>query len=193
MDKEIWKDVPNYIDIKVSNLGNVLRLNNKKNEWLKPAIHKDKDGYLHVNVKQQNGKRYTHIGIHRLVAFAFIPNPNNKPYVNHKDSNITNNKLSNLEWVTAKENHLHAYLYGNLQYCKKVPMKVTLTDFQVSQINKLREYYTVNQISKLFNCKYSTLKNIIRKQKKSEILDNQQPSPYTSIYFKNRCEGRLND
>ena len=73
-------------------------------------------------------------------------------------------------------------LYGKRVKLKKVQKETTLTDFQVSQITTLRTIYTVSQISKLFNCKYTTLKNIIRKQKKSEILDNQQPSLYTSIY-----------
>jgi len=185
MEKEVWRTIPNFCtNIEVSNLGNVRRFDTKNNCWKKPAIHKDKDGYLHINIKKKEAKRYTHQGIHRLVAMAFIPNPENKECVNHIDSNRQNNKVENLEWVTPKENHTHAYLYGKLKLCKQVPRKVVLTDYQVSQINKLRTIYTVNQIANIFNCKYTTLKNIIRKQKKSEILGNQHPSHYTSIYKK---------
>ena len=55
---------------------------------------------------------YTHHSIHRLVAQYFIPNPENKPQVNHKDSNRLNNDIDNLEWATASENVKHWYKYG---------------------------------------------------------------------------------
>ena len=189
---ELWKDVKSfeglyqvstlgrvrsldkYIDVKIRNVDKVL----KRGKILKPSY--DKDGYLRICLCENQQRIYR--SIHRLVAMAFIPNPDNKPCVNHIDSDITNNKVDNLEWVTPKENVHHSYLYGKRVKLKNVQRETILTDFQVSQITTLRTIYTVSQISKLFNCKYTTLKNIIRKQKKSEILDNQQPSLYTSIY-----------
>jgi hypothetical protein len=60
------------------------------------------NGYQYVGL-HKNGKRET-FRIHRLVALSFIPNPENKPEVNHKDENINNNKADNLEWLTSKEN-----------------------------------------------------------------------------------------
>lgn len=120
--------------------------------------------------------------MHRLVAKAFIINPFNKEAVNHKDGNRSNNKVENLEWVTAKENVIHSYKYGNRKICKQVPRNTLLTDYQVSQIDNLRKLYTVNQIAKLFNIEYQSLKNIIRKKKQYERLDNQQPSIYNNIY-----------
>lgn len=65
------------------------------------------NGYVNVCVCK-NGKVKT-LRLHRVVAEAFIPNPENKPQVNHKDGNRKNNDLKNLEWVTASENHIHAY------------------------------------------------------------------------------------
>ena len=58
----------------------------------------------------------------------------------------------------------------------------TLEEYKGIQIDKLRELYTVNQIAKLFNIEYQSLKNIIHKKKQCERLDNQQPSIYNSIY-----------
>ena len=70
---------------------------------LKPTIQQ---GYAYVTIYiDKKGKR---VKIHRLVANAFIPNPDNKPYVNHIDGIRSNNRVENLEWVTASENTRHA-------------------------------------------------------------------------------------
>lgn len=65
-----------------------------------------KDGYLRTQLHRKTTL------IHRIVATAFIPNPNNLPEVNHKDGNKQNNSVSNLEWVTRSENQTHAYKLG---------------------------------------------------------------------------------
>ena len=62
----------------------------------------DKKHYMEVNLSKNN--KVTHYLIHRLVAQAFIPNPNNLPQVNHKDENRENNRVDNLEWCTAEYN-----------------------------------------------------------------------------------------
>jgi len=67
---------------------------------------KDRYGYWRVNVTI-NGKSYQK-PVHRLIATAFIPNPDNKPQVNHIDGNKQNNSVENLEWVTNSENRKHA-------------------------------------------------------------------------------------
>ena len=101
---EIWKDIEGFEGLyQVSSLGKVKSLNfnhTKKEKILKHGS--SKEGYLRVNLCKE-GKVTTHT-VHRLVAQAFIPNPDNKSQVNHKDEDKTNNKVENLEWVTNKEN-----------------------------------------------------------------------------------------
>ena len=111
LNKEVWKDIQGYKGLyKVSNLGRVKHLpyeymfNNtkiiKKEHMLKP--YRNNCGYMLVSLS--NHRRTKQFFIHRLVASAFIPNPNNLPEVNHKDEDKTNNKVDNLEWCTRKYN-----------------------------------------------------------------------------------------
>ena len=89
----------------VSQLGEVR--NDKTNKILSQRIQQ---GYRHVGLTI-NGKAKS-CRVHRLVAQAFIPNPENKPYVNHIDGNRSNNNIENLEWCTPKENTQHAVRTG---------------------------------------------------------------------------------
>ena len=107
-DKEIWKDVEGYEGLyKVSSYGNVLSLkycgSNRKHLLAQNPDHK---GYLMVYLSKR-GKRKT-FKVHRLVASAFIPNPNNLPQVNHKDGVRNNNSVDNLEWCDEFQNAQHA-------------------------------------------------------------------------------------
>lgn len=86
----------------INDTGEVYNYNCKK---IKP--HPDKDGYLKVRL--WSGQKYKNFFVHRLVAEAFIPNPENKPQVNHIDGNKTNNNIFNLEWVTQSENMRHCF------------------------------------------------------------------------------------
>lgn len=100
MRKEIWKNIKGFENIyQISNYGNIKNI--KKNILIKPFISK-KTKYYQIDLcKNGHKKRYS---IHRLVAQAFISNPNNFPQVNHKDENKQNNRYDNLEWCTAKYN-----------------------------------------------------------------------------------------
>ena len=101
---EIWKDIKGYEGLyQISNYGNVKSLNYKrtgKERLMKPALQTN--GYFFVWLCNKQNKCFF---IHRLVADAFIPNPDNLPCVNHKDEDKTNNHVNNLEWCTNKYNN----------------------------------------------------------------------------------------
>ena len=108
---EVWKTVDGFENYEVSNLGNIRskdRIVTRKgySARLKGALLKTNlcNGYPRVALYTGNRKSVKQFLVHRLVAAAFIPNPDNLPYVNHKDENKSNNRADNLEWCTAKYN-----------------------------------------------------------------------------------------
>lgn len=107
-DTENWKDVVGYEGLyQVSNLGRVKRVEHKttNNILLEERISGqfiNTNGYATVSLSKAGVDKFQ--GVHRLVAQAFIPNPDNLPFVNHKDENPLNNNVENLEWCTAKYN-----------------------------------------------------------------------------------------
>ena len=116
---EIWKDIKGYEGIyKVSNLGIVIRIggNVKRKEhlmYVPSKIMKPMDngkGYLRIKLTINSKEK--RIMLHRIIAEAFIPNPENKRCVNHIDGNKQNNLLYNLEWCTHSENSQHSIKIG---------------------------------------------------------------------------------
>ena len=109
-EPEIWKPIKGYEGYyEVSDLGRVRGLERYVNGYkIKPKIMSlwlSKGGYCRVCLNKEGVQ--TPISLHRLVASTFIPNPENKACVNHIDGNPSNNKLSNLEWATYRENTTH--------------------------------------------------------------------------------------
>jgi hypothetical protein len=139
--KEIWLDVIGYEGLyQVSNLGRVKSLERfiyagfhnilRKERILKMNI--SKDGYLRVSLSN-NGEKT--IAIHRLICLSFIPNPLNKPTVNHINGIKTDNRLCNLEWATRSENSLHAFKNGlSVGMIGEKHPKSKLTEKQVIEI-----------------------------------------------------------
>ena len=107
--KEVWRKTQ-YKHYEVSNFGRVRSLH-KRNRNNIIAQQTSNNGYKQVWICE-NGREYNK-SVHRMVARAFIPNPFNKPEVNHKDSDKSNNCVENLEWMTRRENELHARENGS--------------------------------------------------------------------------------
>lgn len=117
---EVWKDILGYEGYyQISNLGNVRSLdryvrNGKGTVRFVPGKLRKldllADGYLGISLEKEGRVKY--FKIHRLVAEAFIPNPENKPEVNHKDGDKTNPTVNNLEWATRSDNMDHAWRTG---------------------------------------------------------------------------------
>lgn len=172
MEKEIYNGL--YF---VNELGDVITYNwrnAKKRAVLKPAT--DKKGYLRVGL-QIEGKLITQ-KVHRLIAMAFIPNPLNKPMVNHKDWDKKNNNVSNLEWCTAKENTKHAIDNGIFSFqtpeksintiIKKGELNGVslLTDKKVLEIrNKFKpKIYTRKQLATEYNVSEACIKDVLSRR-----------------------------
>ena len=114
---ENWADIPGYEGLyQISDQGRLKRLESKA--LVKSGCYRTVRERIRTHQQAQrkyisvplskNSQKKTH-QIHRLVALQFVPNPHNKPCVNHKDGNRKNNAATNLEWVTYSENNLHAY------------------------------------------------------------------------------------
>jgi hypothetical protein len=117
----------------------------------KITSHKDKNGYYRIRLVNEHGRKS--VFIHRLLAMTFIPNPENKPCVNHIDCNKSNNDLSNLEWVTQQENIKHAWdnnkcykSYETVKLAHKVTSKKLLdtnTNTIFNSISEAIRYYKI--------------------------------------------------
>lgn len=108
--EEIWTDIKDFPDYKVSNLGRVISFKRNKSHFLSPYFRgSDKKHRGYFAVRLSNETIIKDKDVHRLVAEAFIPNPNNLPVINHKDGDTTNNNVDNLEWCTSSYNTWHAH------------------------------------------------------------------------------------
>lgn len=172
MEKEIFNGL-----YKVNELGQVITenwRNAKKRAILKPAT--DNKGYLRVGL-QVDGKLITQ-KVHRLIALAFIPNPENKPMVNHIDWDKKNNRVENLEWCTAKENTQHAINNGifSFQTSEKSINKIIkkgelngvslLTDKKVLEIRgKFKpKIYTRKMLASEYNVSEACIKDVLSRK-----------------------------
>lgn len=129
----------------------------------------NKDGYLQVAFGTAKVKR-TFL-VHRLVAESFIPNPENKPQVNHIDGNKLNCHISNLEWVTPRENLIHAFKTG-LQKRGEAHGRSKLTEEQVREIRYryANEKISYAQLSRDYNVNPNSIKRILNGETWTHVI-----------------------
>lgn len=178
--KEIWKPIKDYEGLyEVSNLGRVrsvertivdskcVRVFHEKT--LKPTKHSGKQPYCYVSLSKNRKVRKRMV--HRLVAETFIANPLNKEQVNHKDGNVLNNCVENLEWCTNAENTQHAYdtwlnKKGQLHIEYKGVMHSLRKWCDLLNINYKRAYYRIKHCNwsfeKMINYEFGGNENHVR-------------------------------
>lgn len=177
--KEMWKGVVGFENYyQVSNIGRVRSLDRtiigKNNSTYKRKgrilkFKTDRDGYYALGLHSDG--RIKHTTVHRLVAQAYIPNPENKNTVNHEDGDKTNNNVNNLSWMTMCENNQHAYRTG-LKNNTGVhhPLSI-LSEKDVIMIRLLYKtgIYSQRALSRIFKTSKSNISLIVLRQTWSRL------------------------
>lgn len=144
-EEEVWLPLNGYEGLyEVSSMGRIKYLLSRSERInIRSGFRWGDMGYLGIELYKD--KKRKKALIHRLVAIAFIPNPENKPWVNHIDSDRANNRVSNLEWCTPLENYEHAVKNKRML---KPPRKVKVTNLKTGEINIFRSItYACEQLN----------------------------------------------
>ena len=161
MENEIWKDIEGfegYYQVsdqgRVRSLDRIIIQSNGVKRKCRGQIMingKDKDGYEVIQLcKNGTHKRCM---VHRLVAEAFIPNPDNKPQINHKDEDKTNNCVDNLEWMTSKENNN----YGTKKYREGIAKGKPVRCIETGEV-----YYSINEAERQTGIEHQNIGKVCR-------------------------------
>ena len=155
----MFKQIQN-LDYEINEQGVVQRISSKR---IKKSFRR-KDGYIGIQLYKTKYE-IVNYQLHRLMAIAFIPNPDNKQYINHKDSNRENNNLTNLEWVTLEENVKHGHQLGYASNKGSKNGFSILNEYQVLEIRKLRieQNLSYQKLATIYNVSYGCIAGIIQR------------------------------
>lgn len=172
--EEKWKPIKNHEGrYEVSNLGRVRSVSRivsnhtgllrVKEKILKQRA--DCKGYMRIDIYDNDGKKH-YFGVHRLVAEAFIDNPNNKEQVNHINGNKNDNSVNNLEWVTNDENMQHAIRHGLVRRCEyagRAKRKVLQIDPDNGEV--IKSYDSIADAGRAFSNKTNNIGECCRRHR----------------------------
>ena len=157
MDKQLLAEVPSYPGFYASRDGRIW--SEKSNQWKKIVQHISGKGEVYLSVAIAHCPRR----VHRLIAEAWVPNPEGKPEVNHIDGDKLNNSIENLEWVTRAENAQHAYDTGLSRAVKGVGSRVSkLNADQVKWIRDSAGKVTQAKMAEALNVCVDTISKVAR-------------------------------
>jgi len=153
------KPIPNYSKYSASEDGKVYS-HGLRSGWLKPPV--SKNGYIRYRIIDDNGKKRS-VYAHQLIALTFLPNPDNKKFVNHKDHDKSNNALNNLEWCTHSENIRHDWEMGTRsRLIGEVNPNHIVDANKVTELRNLHSTGTLQKdLAKMFGISQATISQII--------------------------------
>lgn len=176
----MYKNVDNYGPFAVSEAGVVI--NRYSGHVYRPEVTK---GYFRVNTTCKGLKLKA--SVHRLVALAYLDNPENFPIINHKDGDKLNNHKDNLEWCTASHNQRHAIDTGlrKIYYGEDTSSHVISENTAMKIVNLLLENKSVVNISRILNVKREIIKDIKAKKSWKLLTEN--------LIFAKTRRGKISD
>ena len=155
-------NIPYFDCYHVTRSGDVYSKYKDKVTWRKMAKRKKNNGYIIVSLRNNDVVKYT-FNIHRLVAETYIPNPDNKPCVGHKDNNRENNRVENLYWCTHKENTQQCIRDGRFKPRGKTPLSIEIR--RKIKAEYLKGNTTLQKLSRKYGRAHSVIRRIVYETK----------------------------